>query len=314
MDETSYDRRDAVQQCAAFVGFTFLASWTIWGALWAPGVLRLSIVPGLLMAAGWWAPAIVARVIAVLFRPRREPELAQPVIEPAPLTAYPLATVLVLGCMAATLGLAFALGACNWQWTWLQSGYPLVFGGSAASLTLEIYVVLNWAALWVQTAVVEVFYWLFLLIAISGAEIGWRGALLPRVVRAGFAPWLASIIVGALFGVWMWPLVWRGDATGFYPGAPLVGMPAAVACGVAWGAFLGWLYLRYERLGPVVIAATWIGWTAMVLPLVSSPFDPLVYADPRSFSAALVVGAVSAGLWRFLPPAAEAVIVEAVSE
>lgn len=305
MDAKDYDRRDAVPPCVAFVGFTFLASWTVWSALWAPGADRWSFLPGVMMALGWWAPAAVARVTVALFRPRRGPEWQPPEKDLAPLYDYPLATALVLACVAATVAFAFAVGACRWQWTWLPTGHPVLFGGRVAAATIDIYDSLNTLALWAQTAVVEAAYWLGVLIAVSGAEIGWRGMLLPRLLRAGLRPWLAAVIAGGLFGVWMWPLVWRGDVTGFYPGAPGWSMLASVACGTAWGSLLGWLFLRRGRLGPTVIAATWVAWSALVLPLVSSPYNALIYADPRSASASLIVGTVAALLWWLAPPKGE---------
>lgn len=302
MDESLYDRRDAQQQCAAYVGFTFLASWGIWAALWTPGVNRWPYVAGAIMLIGWWAPAVVAGLSRVLFRRRRGPEEEPLETEPAPLRDYLFATLLVALCAGAAFGFAIAVGVCQRQWTWAQTGWPLELGGPAAYMAIEVYDFINNVSMWVQTAVVEFIYWLWLLIAISGAEIGWRGAFLPLLTRAGYRPWLASLITGAIYGVWLWPLVWSGNLTGFYPGAPVWGTFVGVLFGVGWGFLLGWLYFRNQRLGPVVTAVAWVGWIAMVLPLVASPFEMLLYADPRSASGSLLAGGVAALLWRFRTP------------
>lgn len=301
MDANSYDQRDASQQCLAFLGFTFLLSWAIWAGLWAPGISRAPFASGVIMAVGWWGPAVAARLTLSLYRARRGEILASPEREPARSREYLRATLLVLAIASATIGLAIATGASAWQWTWGQTGWPLAFGGPLSYVSLEIYDLLNRAGMVAQTVVVEAFYWLWLMILLAGAEIGWRGVFLPRLLQAGYSKWIASVITGALFGVWLWPLVWNGSVTGFYPGAPLVGMLVAVASGAAWGSLLGWLYFRNERVGPVVFAAVWIGWIVAVLPLACAPHNMLWYADPRSLSAAAVAGAASAALWRFFP-------------
>lgn len=313
MDATDYDRRDAWQQSWAFVGFAFLASWTIWSALWAPGVARLRFVPGALLVAGWWGPAIAAALCRGLFRPRRGPEEETLETEPAPPRDYGIATLLAIGCVAVAFAFAVAVGASGWQWTWLPRGWPLELGGPAKYMPLDVYDAISNVSLWIQTALVEIAYWFWLLIAMAGAEIGWRGDFLPKVVRAGYPPWLASLIAGGLFGVWLWPLVWHGALTGFYPGEPLWGMPATIAFGAGWGMLLGWLYFRNLRLGPVVVAVAWIAWTASVLPLVSAPFNVLWHVDPRSVAGSAVAGVAAAVLWRFAPPA-EVATVMAVSQ
>lgn len=302
LDLSEYDRRDARQQSAAFVGFTFLASWTVWSALWAPGVNRLPFVPWILVIVGWWAPAVVAALNRRLFRPRRGPDVEPPELEPAPLLDYLLAVALAILCCALAFGVAYVAGSIGWQWTWRLTGAPIDFTGPGARLPLEIYDLMNLIALCIQTAFVEVFYWFGLLIFISGAEIGWRGAFLPQVTGIGLSRWQASLVTGALYGVWLWPLVWRGNVTGFYPGEPLLGMLAAVAFGAGWGALLGWLYFRNLRLAPVVVAATTIAWVAMVLPLFATPFNALLFADPRSLTGSTLAGILAALLWRFAPP------------
>ncbi len=304
MEQSQYDRRDARQRCGWFVGFAFFASWTIWAGLWAPGVHRLAYVPTLIMSLGMWGPALAAKLTLVLFRARR------PIIgdaaesEPATTLEYLLATSLSVLCCLAAVGLSFALGGSSWQWNWMPSGYPFVIGGFLSRMTIEVYDTINRIGLVAQTAIVELSLWFAILIVLAGAEIGWRGVLLPNLVRAGFRPWLASVMVGVAWGLWLAPLVWKGVLTDFYPGDPVQGTIAIVASGAAWGTLLGWLYLRNLRLGPVVAAVSWVVWTAWVLPNVSSPYNPLLYADPRSASCAAIVAAVAALLWYFAPPAA----------
>ncbi len=304
MDHAAYDLRDAQQRCFGFVGFAFLFSWAVWAGLWAPGVHRLPIVPTVIMVVGLWGPALATKLTHVLFRPRRADEKLEPEQEPAPPRAYWLAILLVVACCTAALGLSHAMGGCRIAWSWHPTGEPLIFVGGTDYLPIEFYDVLNYIGLAAQTIVAELFFAFLAMVMIAAAEIGFRGLLLPTVVRLGFRPWLAAVIVGAILGVWLFPLAWRGDLTGFYPGEPLRGMVVVLAAATAWGVLLGWVYLRYSRLGPTIAAATCVAWWTWSLPNVCTAYDPLRYADPRSLSCAAIVAALAALLWYIAPPSA----------
>lgn len=304
MEQSPYDRRDARQRCGWFIAFAFIASWTIWAGLWAPGVHRLAYVPTAIVVLGMWGAALAGKLTLTLFRTRRPLATPVPDDDPSASGEFVLATGVALACCAAAVGVSFGLGGSNWQWRWMPSGFPLVVGGIFGQMTIEMYDTLNWIGLVAQTAIAELTLWLAILVVLAGAEIGWRGVLLPDVAGTGWRPWQASILVGAIWGIWLSPLVWRGDLTGYYPGDPVRGTGAVIANGTAWGALLGWLYFRHLRLGPVVVAAGWAGWMAWVLPNISSPYDILVHADPRSLSCTAIVAAVAAVLWRLAPPRA----------
>lgn len=66
-----------------------------------------------------------------------------------------------------------------------------------------------------------------------GEELGWRGYLQPRLARAlGAKP--AAVVVGVIWGVWHWPVIWMGGEYGSAsPGFPWSGMAAFVLFTIA---------------------------------------------------------------------------------
>lgn len=305
MDHGTYDVRDARQRGLAFVGFSLLLSWTIWAGLWAPGVHRVPGAPTAIMLLGLWGPAVATKLTSALFRPRYATEQAPPEDEPARPRDYSLAVVLAAACCLGALGLAVAIGKATWAWTWQPTGYSLVFVGSFNYLPFELYDVVNNIGLAAQTIVAELGCMLFAMALVAGAEIGFRGYLLPTVLRLDFRPWLAAIVVGAAWGVWWLPLAWRGNLTGFYPGEPLLGSAMLVASSTAWGSLLGWLFLRSRRIGPSMLAATFAAWSAWSLPQLSTGYNLLFFAEARSLSCASIVAVLSALLWWLAAPARE---------
>lgn len=84
------------------------------------------------------------------------------------------------------------------------------------------------------------------------AEIGWRGFLMPRMLR--FVPMPVMLILsGILWGLWQAPLIYEGYRFGSdYWGAPWSGIVFLCLFGVLNGA---WLYLLYERSKSILCCA-----------------------------------------------------------
>jgi membrane protease YdiL (CAAX protease family) len=127
------------------------------------------------------------------------------------------------------------------RWYAVALGLPMVLALAAAGLHLLLgtQTSLDFGGLSVLNFVV------FALIV--GEELGWRGYALPRLLaeRSALA---ASLIVGALWGVWHLP-------TFFVPGAPQYGLPFAafLLLTVAYSVVIGWLFVHAH--GSVLIAS-----------------------------------------------------------
>lgn len=91
--------------------------------------------------------------------------------------------------------------------------------------------------------------WALGLPAMFGEEWGWRGYLLPALLRLG--TWPALLIHGVVWGLWHAPVILLGYNFGR---TDLVGLGAMTAWCVLMGVFLGWLRLASGSLWPAVIA------------------------------------------------------------
>lgn len=85
-----------------------------------------------------------------------------------------------------------------------------------------------------------------------GEEAGWRGYLWSVVRPAGF--WKASLIVGAVWGLWHAPLIWAGHNYGAgYFGFPWSGIALMTAFCIALSPLMGYLRDRTESSIPAAI-------------------------------------------------------------
>jgi membrane protease YdiL (CAAX protease family) len=86
-----------------------------------------------------------------------------------------------------------------------------------------------------------------------GEEFGWRGYLQQKLMPLG--PRKAVLLVGAIWAVWHWPIIFLGYNYGFgYWGAPVVGPLLWVWCLLPASVFYGWLTLRSGSVWPASIA------------------------------------------------------------
>jgi membrane protease YdiL (CAAX protease family) len=89
-------------------------------------------------------------------------------------------------------------------------------------------------------------------LATFGEEFGWRAYLLPKLMPLGGRK--AMVLIGIIWGVWHWPVIFMGYEYGFkYPGHPWIGPLLFLWVTFGLGIFLGWLTLRSKSIWPAVI-------------------------------------------------------------
>jgi membrane protease YdiL (CAAX protease family) len=87
---------------------------------------------------------------------------------------------------------------------------------------------------------------------IFGEEFGWRAYLLPKLMPLGSRK--AFLLVGAIWGVWHWPILFMGFQYGIgYWGAPVVGPLLFVLIIMSPSAFFSWVTLRTGSVWPACI-------------------------------------------------------------
>jgi membrane protease YdiL (CAAX protease family) len=91
------------------------------------------------------------------------------------------------------------------------------------------------------------------LIGTFGEEFGWRAYLLPKLLPLGARK--ALLIIGVIWGIWHWPVIFMGYEYGFgYWGAPVVGPLLFLFFTTSLSIIFGWLVLRAGSVWPAAIA------------------------------------------------------------
>lgn len=106
-----------------------------------------------------------------------------------------------------------------------------------------------------------------------GEEVGWRGYLLPRLVRLA-GPWPGLLLHGAIWGVWHAPLILLAGHN--YPQHQILGVPLFTVFCVLAGTLLAWLQLASRSVLAPTIAHASLNAIAGLPFLVLRDVDPAV--------------------------------------
>ena len=135
-------------------------------------------------------------------------------------------------------------------------------------------------------------------IATFGEEFGWRAYLLPKLMPLGGRK--AMLLIGLIWGVWHWPVIFMGYEYGFsYPGSPWVGPLLFLWVTFGLGIFLGWLTLR--SIGHAAIN----GFAGAAILVVKGQPNPLLGPLPVGVIGSVGFALVSLAIF-FSPKALEA--------
>jgi membrane protease YdiL (CAAX protease family) len=143
-------------------------------------------------------------------------------------------------------------------------------------------------------------------LATFGEEFGWRAYLLPRLLPLGWRK--AMLLLGLIWGVWHWPVIFMGYEYGFnYPGYPYLGPLLFIWITFCFGVFLAWLTLRAKSVWPAVIGHAAINGIAALAALVTlgSP-NPLLGPLPVGIIGSL--GYALVAILLFISPGIETML------
>jgi membrane protease YdiL (CAAX protease family) len=135
-----------------------------------------------------------------------------------------------------------------------------------------------------------------------GEEFGWRAYLLPKLMPLGGRK--AMLVMGVIWGVWHWPVIFMGYEYGFdYPGYPWAGPLLFIWVTFGLGIFLSWLTLRGKSVWPAVIGHAAINGIAGIAALAMTGVpNPLLGPLPVGIIGSLGFAAVALAI--FLSPKA----------
>jgi membrane protease YdiL (CAAX protease family) len=137
-----------------------------------------------------------------------------------------------------------------------------------------------WTIILIETVQAAIISPLFNSIATFGEEFGWRAYLLPKLLPLGWRK--ACLLIGVIWGVWHWPVIFMGYEYGFsYPGFPWVGPLLFILVTFAFGTFLGWIAIRGGSVWPAVIGHAAInGIAALAIMAQKGTPNPLLGPSP----------------------------------
>ncbi len=139
-----------------------------------------------------------------------------------------------------------------------------------------------------------------------GEEWGWRGYLQPKLMGLGWQR--AMIVMGVIWGVWHWPVIFMGYEYGFdYPGAPWLGPLVFIWFTFILGTFLGWLAIKGRSVWPAVIGHAAVNGIA-ALPALFAQGEPNPILGPLPIGLIGSLGFSVVALWMFLKDPTEQVM------
>ena len=278
------------QQIGIFLAIAFGLSWLIALPLWFGDGLAspwFTAVAVAIMAT----PAIAALVVVLLVeRPQHKAWVLglwplRPVGRVLGWSAVGVLVSIALVLVAIPVGAALGVFPADFA---NFSGYQQILDGQLGAAGGGALPLSTGALIAVQLITLP-FASVINVIPALGEELGWRGWLLPKLMRLGAVP--AMLISGVIWGVWHAPLVLLGYN---YPDAPgWVGVAAMSAMCILLGVVFGWVRLRSGSVWPAALAhaalnaagstfllfsmagehvdttqATILGWSGWIVPLV----------------------------------------------
>lgn len=273
-----------------FLAVAFGLSWLVALPLWFGGGIDDPLLPAL--AVTMMATPTVAAFVVVRFVERRPPARSLGLTPVRPWGRFfgwlAIAFVVPVALVALALPVAAALGLYQADLAEFSGFRQAIDDQVAATGTAPVDIPIE--ALVGAQLVAIVAGSVLNLVPALGEEIGWRGWLLPELMRRGGALF-AVVVSGIIWGLWHAPLVLLGYN---YPDAsPGVALAAMVGFCTVIGAVFSWLRLRSGNVWAPALAhgalnaaggmhmlfvaadttvdttrATILGWSGWIVPVV----------------------------------------------
>lgn len=243
--------RRAALALVVFLLLSFGLSWLIAFPLWLGDGLETRGFP--VYAVAMMATPAIAALVVVLAIERPEHPGVELGLKPVPpvkrlITYGVLALLVPIGLVLSALVVGALLGRYPSDFREL-SGFQALLDAQLAAVgspPLEVPLHVLAAAQLINVVVGA----LINTIPALGEELGWRGWLLPHLLKRGVVP--ALVLSGIIWGLWHAPLILLGYN---YPTAPgWLGLLMMVGMCVLVGAVFGWFRIRSASVWPAALA------------------------------------------------------------
>lgn len=211
-----------------FLAIAFLPAWITWELAIAAGLDVLSWQMQLFLLPGAFCPAIAAFVVRKWITREGFDDLKLR-LGSGRWFFYVLAWLLPLIVVAAMSfeGIALGLGAPDFTLAEAIAAQPV---GRDVSMMQGIGLLIVPQVLLTALITTPILF---------GEEFGWRGFLQRRIYPD--APMMSALVTGLIWGVWHYPLIFRGYN---YPDQPLLGAAIFTVFTVLVSYIFGWFYRR----------------------------------------------------------------------
>lgn len=259
-----------------FVVVSFALAWALTLPLWFGDGLREPFAR-VLVTAMMFAPTVAALIVVFFIeKPKHKARaLGLVPLKPAGRLIGYLAIALILPVLLCILALVVASLLGLYPADFIHfSGYQQITEMQLAEAGITELPVPIGVLVAVQFVNVLIGALFINIIPALGEEIGWRGWLLPKLLR--FGPWPAILLSGVIWGLWHTPVILLGHN---YPGTPgWLAVIAMVVFSIIMGGIFGWLRLRGGSVWPAALAHSTLNAAAtlfIVFVAEDGRFDPL---------------------------------------
>lgn len=292
-----------IRRIVIFLAFTFGIAWITTLVIYLTGGLTDSpeLVPGLGITLAYvlmafpmmWSPAIANVLTRLITREGWRDTLLRPVMTNGAWKYWLIAWLLP--------PLLIAVGAALYYVIYPQFFDPETrgmadllsqqLGGEVAPSTVRLIIALQLGQGLLLAPIINGLF-------TFGEEFGWRAYLQPKMLPMGVRK--ALVLIGVIWGVWHWPVIFMGYEYGLdYAGFPVVGPLLFLLFTISLSIIEGWLTLRGGSVWPAVLAHAMInGFAAMasLFMAVGAAPNPLIGPLPIGLIPMLPLIAFAAGL------------------
>lgn len=235
-----------------FLVIAFVLAWAVAAPMWLNDGLSTPFAQGYLVLM-MFAPSIAALVVVFFIeKPQRKAHALGlvPVKPVGRLIGY-LVLGLVLPIVLCLVSLLVGAGMGLYPADFVNfSGFEQITRMQLAQVGIDELPLPIGALVAAQFVNVLIAALVINIIPALGEEIGWRGWLLPKLLK--FGPWGAIGLSGVIWGLWHAPVILLGYN---YPQTPgWLAMLAMIGFCTVMGGVFGWLRLRGGSVWPAALA------------------------------------------------------------